>query len=154
MHSYYKNSASQPIAVDLSLEKNARRARLYRLADLARLFERLEDRMRVLGYAHKDLFSIRLALHEAVSNAIRHGNRGDPGKYVRVTYLVSPGEVLVEVRDQGPGFDPQALPDPLATENLDRPCGRGVFLMRAYTSWMRFNSQGNCVILCRRRTDP
>jgi serine/threonine-protein kinase RsbW len=154
MHCYGKSPASQPPAIDLRLEKYARRVRLYRLAELARLFERLEVRMRVLGYAHKDLFSIRLALHEAVTNAIQHGNRGDPGKYVRVTYLVSPREVLVEVRDQGRGFDPTAWSDPVAAGNLDRPCGRGVFLMRAYTSWMSFNSQGNCVILCRRRSDP
>ena len=60
-------------------------------------------------------------------------------------------EMLAEVRDQGPGFDPSRVPDPLAVENLEREGGRGLHLMRAYMSWVRYNDTGNCVTLCKRR---
>jgi serine/threonine-protein kinase RsbW len=154
MHIYGKGQDLPTATVDFGLEANARRVRLHTLTEIVSLLERLEDRMRVLGYSRKDLFSLRLAVQEAVTNAVRHGNRNDPGKHVQITYLATPAEVVVEIQDEGRGFNPAELPDPLSEENLDRPSGRGVFLMRAYTSWMSFNRQGNCVTLCRRRSGP
>jgi serine/threonine-protein kinase RsbW len=62
--------------------------------------------------------------------------------------------VLAEVQDQGAGFDPRQVPDPLAPENRDRPRGRGLLLMRSYLSWVRFNRRGNGVRLCRRGSTP
>jgi serine/threonine-protein kinase RsbW len=103
------------------------------------------------GYSEKDLFSVRLVLEEAIVNAIRHGNKGDIRKHVRISYTVTPEHVLAEVEDEGTGFDPHQVPDPLAPENIDRPGGRGLFLMRHYTTWIRFNPRGNCVTLCRTR---
>jgi serine/threonine-protein kinase RsbW len=82
-------------------------------------------------------------------NAIRHGHKGDVTKQVRVSYSVTADEVVAEIEDEGPGFDPQQVPDPLSPENLERPSGRGLFLMRHYTSWVRFSPRGNCVTLCR-----
>src|SRR5262249_10507124 len=116
------------------------------------VLDHLEDWMRLLGYSRRDIFSARLILREAVNNAMRHGNRNDPAKYVDVTYIVSPSEVLAQVQDQGNGFRPDEVPNPLAEENRDRPSGRGVFLMRIYSTWVSFNPQGNRVTLCRRRT--
>ena len=80
------------------------------------------------------------------------GHRGDGRKSVRVTYQVGPWQVLAEVEDQGPGFDPSRVPDPTAPENLDKPCGRGLFLMRHYMTWVYHSSRGNCVTLCRSRS--
>jgi serine/threonine-protein kinase RsbW len=108
--------------------------------------------MRILGYPGKDLFAMRLALAEAVINAFRHGNLGDPSKAVRVSYLVTPLEVAAEVEDDGAGFDPEQVSDPLAGVNIERVSGRGVFLMRVYMSGVSFNRRGNCVTLWRQRS--
>ena len=104
------------------------------------------------GYPEKDVFAVRLALDEAIVNGIKHGNRGDPGKAVHVRYRIAPESLWVEVEDQGEGFDPKQVPDPLAPENLERCSGRGLFLMRAYMTWVRYNERGNCVTLCRYRS--
>jgi serine/threonine-protein kinase RsbW len=154
MYGYRKTGQCQAPSMDLYLEKLARRELLYSPSEMPSVFEKLESWMRFQGYLRKDMFAVTLALHEAATNAFRHGNRADPTKYVRVTYLVAQAEVLVEVQDEGHGFDPGQVPDPLAEEYQDRPGGRGLFLMRAYMSWVAFNQQGNRVTMCRWRTDP
>jgi serine/threonine-protein kinase RsbW len=99
-----------------------------------------------------DIFATGLALLEVVTNAFFHGNKGDPGKLVRVRYLVTPAEVLLEVEDEGGGFDPSRVPHPLAEGNVGRRPQRGLFVARAYASWVSFSSRGNRVSLCRRRS--
>jgi serine/threonine-protein kinase RsbW len=106
------------------------------------------------GYSEKDQFAVRLALDEALANGVKHGNRQDPAKWVTFRYLVTPETVLAEVEDQGAGFDPDEVPDPLAPENLERASGRGLFLMRIYMTWVRHNERGNRVTLCKQRTLP
>jgi serine/threonine-protein kinase RsbW len=100
------------------------------------------------GYRDRDIFGMRLALEETIVNGLKHGHKYDPGKRVVVRYRVGPEQVLVEVKDQGPGFDPSRVPDPTAPENLERPSGRGLLLMRSYMTWIRYNGQGNAVTLC------
>lgn len=78
----------------------------------------------------KRIFGIRLALEEGVVNAIKHGHEGDKSKEVCVTYTVQKTEFKVTITDKGKGFDPDSVPDPTALENLERPTGRGLFLMR------------------------
>jgi serine/threonine-protein kinase RsbW len=119
--------------------------------EVSALCDRLTTLMAQAGFSDKDLFAMRLALEEAVVNAIRHGNGGDPGKTVRVRYHVNASEALAEVEDQGPGFNPAGVPDPLAPENLESPSGRGIFLIRHYMSWVKFNDRGNCVTFCKER---
>jgi serine/threonine-protein kinase RsbW len=153
MHCHDKTkNQNRTVALSLALDRNARQVRVYTLTEMEPVFEILESWMRFLGYAKKDIFAVWLTVQEAVTNAFRHGNRNDPGKCVVVRYLVSPSEVLVEVQDEGIGFEVDNVPNPLAEENRDRPSGRGIFLMRAYTSWVSFNPQGNCVLLCRQRS--
>jgi serine/threonine-protein kinase RsbW len=108
--------------------------------------------MAAAGYAEKDLFAMRLALEEALVNGIKHGNQGDPARRVFVRYRVGPEQALVEVEDQGPGFDPAGVPDPLAPGGLERPGGRGLLLMRAYLTWVRYNDRVNAVTLCKSRS--
>lgn len=103
------------------------------------------------GYSDRDLFSVRLGMEEAIGNAIRHGNRGDVTKQVRVRYDVDRRRVLIEVEDEGKGFNPDRVADPRAPENLEKPYGRGIFLMRSFLSWVRYNRRGNCVVLCKYR---
>ena len=79
---------------------------------------------------------VGIAVRESVINAIKHGNRNDPAKRVFVEFLAerSPGafELTIRVRDQGEGFDPASLPDPLAAENILKSSGRGIFLIRNF----------------------
>jgi serine/threonine-protein kinase RsbW len=88
---------------------------------------------------------VRLALEEALINAVKHGNQLDPTKKVRVVYRVVRERFDIIITDEGPGFDPQDVPDPTALENLERPCGRGLLLMRHYMSEVVYNSRGNSV---------
>jgi serine/threonine-protein kinase RsbW len=103
------------------------------------------------GFSHKETFGVRLALEEALVNAIKHGHKGDPSKEVHLRYHLTAECLVAEVEDQGPGFNPQEVPDPFVAENLERPCGRGLLLMRNYMTWVRFNSLGNRVTMCRLR---
>jgi serine/threonine-protein kinase RsbW len=121
-------------------------------AEVPALLDLVWAEMEELGYAKKDLFAVRLALEEALVNAVKHGNRGDPAKEARLRSHVGPEAVSLEVEDEGDGFDPGNVPDPLAPENLERPCGRGVYLIRRYMTWVRYNERGNCVTMCRQRT--
>jgi serine/threonine-protein kinase RsbW len=107
--------------------------------------------MTALSYGRKDIFAVKLGLEEAISNAIKHGNRRDPTTCVRIRYRVTADRVVAEVADEGAGFDPAAVPDPRAVEYRERPGGRGLFLMRAYMTWVAFNTRGNEVTLCRLR---
>src|SRR5215468_8138981 len=76
------------------------------------LINRLVDELRPLGYVEKELFGIRLAMEEALVNAIKHGNREDPGKQVRVRYVAAVHQFMIEIQDEGRGFDPEGVPDP------------------------------------------
>jgi serine/threonine-protein kinase RsbW len=86
------------------------------------------------GFPEKDRFRLHLALEEALVNAHIHGHQGDWTKPITLRYHVNEDGVVVEIEDQGLGFDPEQVPDPLAPENLERPSGRGLFLMRTYMS--------------------
>jgi serine/threonine-protein kinase RsbW len=135
---------------EFALRPDVRTVRVRTLAALKPVSDKIEDWMRVLGYTHQDIFAVTFALYEVVSNAVRHGNRNDPNKWVQVRYLVTEAEVLLEVEDEGWGFDPDAVPNPLNPGG--RPVCWGLFLTRAYTDWVCFNTRGNRVTLCRRRS--
>jgi serine/threonine-protein kinase RsbW len=91
--------------------------------------------------------NLKVALGEALANAILYGNRQDPDKKVRVQAELRPGEAVVTVTDEGRGFDPAAVVDPTRPENLDRSHGRGLFLLRSLADEVRFNETGNSVTL-------
>jgi serine/threonine-protein kinase RsbW len=110
--------------------------------------------MAAQGYPARDIFGMRLALEEALANALKHGHGYDPARVVRVRCRVTAEQALAEVEDEGPGFDPGLVPDPLADANLGLPSGRGLLLMRHYLSWVQFSQRGNRVTLCRRRSGP
>lgn len=122
------------------------------LLDGRPLLKALRGEMETLGYSRQDCFAVRIALEEAIVNAVKHGHRGNLSKSVQVRYRVDTNEVELEVVDEGAGFDPGAVPDPLAAENLDGLQGGGLFLMRTYMSSVQFNERGNGVRLRRRRS--
>ena len=104
------------------------------------------------GYGEHDRFAIQLALEEALSNAIKHGNCCDPAKRVVVEFRADADAICITVEDEGCGFRPDTVPDPTRDENLDKPYGRGVMLMRVYMSEVRYNPPGNRVTMIRRRS--
>lgn len=122
--------------------------------EMAAVIEAVVTVMAAMGYPPKDVFGTRLALEEAICNAIKHGHQHDPTKIVEVRYCIRAAHFVLEVEDQGPGFDPSQVPDPTALENLERPCGRGLLLIGYYAAWMRHNRKGNCVTFCIRPSKP
>jgi serine/threonine-protein kinase RsbW len=94
-------------------------------------------------YGGDTIFAIKLALEEALTNAIKHGNHSDPRKQIVIRFHIGDERAAIMVRDQGNGFRPNALPDPTANANLERPNGRGIMLMQAYMTKIRFNEAGN-----------
>ena len=119
-----------------------------------RVQEEIERALVAHGYEEREVFSVKLALEEALVNAIKHGNRMDRAKKVHIHYVLSRERFDVRITDEGRGFDPEDVPDPMAPENLERPCGRGIMLMRAFMSSITFNASGNRVILEKQRTGP
>jgi len=116
--------------------------------------EELLEQMTRLEWGEHDVFSVRLAMEEALINAIKHGNHYDPAKTVEVVCQILPDRVRIEISDQGKGFDLAAVPDPTDPDNLESPCGRGLMLMRSFMSRVEFNETGNRVLMERERTPP
>jgi serine/threonine-protein kinase RsbW len=122
---------------------------IHSLADAGPLLTAVCQAMEAAGYPEGDVLAVRVAVWEALVNAIEHGNGGDPAKQVRVSYVVLQGVVLAEVEDEGPGFDPAQVPDPRDPENLERQGGRGLLLMRHCMDLVTHNDLGNRVNLCK-----
>lgn len=102
-------------------------------------------------YAEEAKFGIKLALEEALTNAVKHGNRNDPDKRVTVRYAVTVDRMVVIVRDEGGGFLPENVPDCLSAERLPVPNGRGILLMKAYMDEVCYRDQGREVYFMKRR---
>lgn len=98
-------------------------------------------------YDRTSIFAIRLALEEALNNAFKHGNKGDPRKTVRMECRVEPDVVVIDIEDQGEGFDPDSVPDPTEQENVEIPSGRGLTLMRAFMTEVMIHPPGNRVLM-------
>jgi serine/threonine-protein kinase RsbW len=120
--------------------------------EIGPLCDRLSASMTAAGFSNRDIFAVRLAVEEAVMNAIKHGHQGDTCKTVRVGYHLESDRVVIEVEDEGPGFDPGKVADPLSPENFDRSTGRGLRLMRHYMTWIKHNPRGNRVSMCKCRS--
>ena len=101
------------------------------------------------GFCPNSLFATRLALEEAMVNAIKHGNKLDPAKKVVVEANVTPQRVEIEIEDQGPGFTRAAVPDPTAEENLCKCSGRGILLIEAYMNSVEWSRGGRRVRMVR-----
>ncbi|MEZ4798991.1 MAG: ATP-binding protein [Flavobacteriales bacterium] len=111
------------------------------------LVEKMIDQVFAEYRLKEDFYGeLLIAMTEAVNNAIVHGNKLDPSKQVRVTFDIDGENVMFEVEDEGPGFDYNNLPDPTAPENIEKPHGRGVFLMRNLADECEFEDDGR---ICR-----
>jgi serine/threonine-protein kinase RsbW len=117
-------------------------------AEALRIQELIEKALHSHGYQEREIFSIKLALEEALVNAIKHGNQFDRNKKVLIRYHVRPERFDVSIVDQGKGFDPADVPDPMAAENLERACGRGLLLIRHYMTEVTYHPPGNRLTMC------
>lgn len=112
---------------------------------MAQVERELLDGLAARGFDDAAVFAVKLGFQEALVNAFVHGNRHDPAKTVDVRYRLEPDRVIIEVEDRGKGFDPSVVPDPTIEENLTKPTGRGILLMRAFMSNIEYLPPGNRV---------
>jgi serine/threonine-protein kinase RsbW len=96
-------------------------------------------------------FNLRVALSEALANAIVCGNGNDPARTVSIRVQFGKTAIEMEVADEGDGFDPGRVPDPTQGERLESPDGRGIFLIRRLMDEVRFNEKGNAICMILRR---
>ncbi len=142
-----QRDVSPAIALEVSIPSDAAEAR--------RLQDEIEQVLLARQVNDRDIFSIKLALEEALVNAIKHGNQMNHLKKIHVAYQLFPDHFDIQITDDGPGFDPSDVPDPTAFENLERPCGRGLMLMRHYMNEVAYNDLGNTVTMSKLfRTNP
>jgi serine/threonine-protein kinase RsbW len=120
------------------------------LTSAKRLEKRIMEELSRCNYSPDVTFAIKLALEEALTNAVKHGNSNDASKRLVLRYSVDPRRTVIMVRDEGRGFSPNGVPDPTADENLERPNGRGIMLMQAYMTRVHFNEAGNEVWMLKR----
>jgi serine/threonine-protein kinase RsbW len=91
------------------------------------------------GFADEDVMKIAMAVREAAINAVLHGNAYDPAKKVSLQFERTGGDLVITIKDQGKGIDLNAIPDPLAPENLLKTSGRGIFLIRSFMDEVQIN---------------
>ncbi len=112
-----------------------------------------ESFAREAGFDEDTASNISMVAGEAAANAVLHGNKKDPAKHVTATFELTEKALRISVADEGPGMDPDTIPDPLAPENVLRSSGRGVFLMRALMDEVHFRqlTPGTEITLVKRR---
>jgi len=92
--------------------------------------------------------NIMIAVTESVNNAIKHGNKQNKSKNVSISLSLNENILMFRIEDQGLGFDFNNLPDPTSPENLNKPSGRGIFLMKHLSDEVNFHNDGRVVELC------
>ena len=125
-----------------------------RIEAIGEAAEAATDAARRLGFADDALFGIELAVREAVTNAVVHGNRSDESKPVEVGLAGTDARLVVTVRDRGEGFDPSHVADPTAEENILKASGRGILFMRTFmdeVTWERPPDGGTLVRMIKRK---
>jgi len=118
------------------------------LMENIRMIESFIDNAKDRFHLDDDIYgNIMIAVTEAVNNAIKHGNSNDKGKNVYLSLSLDESMIKFVIKDEGTGFDYGNLPDPTAPENLEKPGGRGIFLMKHLSDEVEFKDRGREVIL-------
>ena len=118
-----------------------------RVGEGKRILDSVLGRLEAENWFPHEIFGVHLAMEEAIVSAMKHGNRYDDAKSVSVICKLSPERFYFQVRDEGPGFRPDDVPDCTCEENLDKASGRGIMLMRGFMSRVEYNESGNCVTM-------
>ncbi len=105
--------------------------------------ERIIGLMEQNEWPMRECFGVRLAMEEAMVNAIKHGNRMEPDKQVFIACELTADAITVVIEDQGDGFKVEDVPDPTEDENLENPGGRGIMLIRSFMNAVAYNDRGN-----------
>lgn len=112
-------------------------------AAIPRVTDGVQQLLRTKQWPEEEIAKVELALQEALANAVRHGCKGDPAQKIQCVLTCDANqEVVIVVRDPGPGFDPAAIPDPLAGDNVFKSSGRGVFLINQLMDEVAFRDGG------------
>jgi len=106
------------------------------------------------NFGKDDIFAVHLTLEEAFLNAVKHGNKMDPTKKVKIDYSVDSEKVEISITDEGAGFEPESVDDPRFGEGLYEPGGRGLLLMNSYMDTVKYNKLGNAVYMVRYKEKP
>jgi serine/threonine-protein kinase RsbW len=121
------------------------------LAEVRRIQCDVKEALAAAHFDERDLFSVELALEEALVNAIKHGNQLDPEKKVLVQYAIDDKCFHIRIEDEGDGFCPEDVPDPTLPENLPKPCGRGLLMIRNFMTEVTYHGRGNVVTMLKLR---
>lgn len=114
----------------------------------------LNEHVARLGVIRPDRSNLFIALDEAFVNAVKHGNKNDPDKLVRITADLSPNEARFTIEDEGDGFNVNEIPDPLDPTNLFKTSGRGVLLIYNIMDEVEYNERGNRLTMVKRPESP
>jgi serine/threonine-protein kinase RsbW len=118
------------------------------ISDNIRIIESFIDNAKEKFHLDEDIYgNIMIAVTEAVNNAIKHGNQNNSSKNVFLTLSLNEGLLKFTIKDEGSGFDFHKLPDPTAPENISKPGGRGIFLMKHLSDEVSFRENGKVVEL-------
>ncbi len=118
------------------------------LAENIRIIESFIDNAKEKYELNEDIYgNIMIAVTEAVNNAIRHGNKDNSAKNVLISLSLEDGMIKFKIQDEGEGFNFHQLPDPTSPENISKPGGRGIFLMKHLSDEVDFKDNGKVVEL-------
>jgi len=116
--------------------------------------KRILDAVEAAGFNSQSTFAIKLALEEALINAIKHGNKLDKRKRVQAEWRISPAAAEITIEDEGPGFDRKNVPNPTDEPNLEKLTGRGILLIESYMTDVQWSNGGRRVKLVKKNTPP
>jgi len=116
--------------------------------------EQVLSKLEANGFDKDDVFAVHLALEEAFLNAVKHGNKMDPNKEVKIDYSIDLDKIEISLTDEGDGFEPSSVADPRYGEGLYKPGGRGLLLMNSYMDVVKFNERGNSLYMVRYKEKP
>ncbi len=121
------------------------------LENIEPVISELTKRAMEIGFSDDKIWSLTLALREALSNAIIHGNKEDKEKKVEIVYEIGEADLQIKIKDEGEGFDFRQIPDPLEEKNMASPSGRGIFLLKNCIDKVFFNTKGNEIIIAQKK---
>lgn len=115
-------------------------------AAIEQLQQRIAEALARLQYPKASLFAVRLAIHEAITNAFVHGHKGLPSTTpIKFEFAVDEHRLSIRIEDRGAGFDPASVPDPTLDDRVEATSGRGLMLIRAYMAKAQYSKGGRCL---------
>ena len=121
---------------------------------IVEVYNEILSKLKEHNFDKDDIFAVHLTLEEAFLNAVKHGNKMDPTKKVKIDYSVNPEKVEITITDEGTGFEPESVDDPRFGSGLYEPGGRGLLLMNSYMDIVKYNEDGNSVYMVRYKEKP